>query len=208
MESASTRNGSRKTYGLRPKKPALFRAFSCAEDGFFHGFLIYLVSTEREQGKSGFVEEGFPVKKKIAYVTAIFAMILVCLILYFIPMPLLDCLDEEGQISIQVSEFSVSYGKPSIEPVTYSEITQEQKERIFALCSQYSYRRSLSTLFSDGSMSGLGNKVAYIFINGVHENNNYIVISSSGEIAIENKTFKMKHAERFIDQMTEILGSR
>ena len=147
-------------------------------------------------------------KKKIVYATAIFVMMLVCLMIYFIPMPLLDCFDEEGQINIQVSEFGVDYGKPFITPITYSEITEEQKERIFALCSQYSYRRTISTLFSDGSISGLGDKVAYIFINGNDKNNNYITISSSGKIAIENKTFQMKHAQQFIDQMTEILESR
>ena len=147
-------------------------------------------------------------KKKIVYATAIFVMMLVCLMIYFIPMPLLDCFDEEGQINIQVSEFGVDYGKPFITPITYSEITEEQIERIFALCSQYSYRRTISTLFSDGSISGLGDKVAYIFINGNDKNNNYITISSSGKIAIENKTFQMKRAEQFIDQMTEILESR
>lgn len=128
--------------------------------------------------------------------------------IYFIPMSLLDCFDEEGQINIQVSEFGVDYGKPFITPIAYSEITEEQKERIFALCSQYSYRRTISTLFSDGSISGLGDKVAYIFINGNDKNNNYITISSSGKIAIENKTFQMKHVQQFIDQMTEILESR
>ena len=147
-------------------------------------------------------------KKKIVYATAFFVMMLVCLMVYFIPIPLLDCFDEEGQINIQVSEFGVDYGKPFIAPIAYSEITEEQKERIFALCSQYSYRRTISTLFSDGSISGLGDKVAYIFINGNDKNNNYITISSSGKIAIENKTFQMKRAEQFIDQMTEILESR
>ena len=54
-------------------------------------------------------------------------------------------------------------------------------------------------------MSGLGNRLIYIFINGDDTTGNLITVSSTGEIGIDNKTYKMDNAEQFIEQMTEIL---
>lgn len=145
------------------------------------------------------------VKKKIICFAVVSTILLASLIIYIIPEPLSDCLGESSQITITMNEIGTRDGEPFIDPITYPDITEEQKDSIFALCNQYSYRRTFHTIFSDGSMSGLGNRLIYIFINGDDTTVNLITISSTGKIGIDNKTYKMDNAEQFIEQMAEIL---
>ena len=146
-------------------------------------------------------------KKKTVCFAVFFAILLAGFLIYFMPMPLSDCLGESSQITITLNEIGIRDGEPFIDPVSYPEITEEQKDSIFALCNQYLYRRTCRTIFSDGSMSGLGDRLIYIFINGNDSTANLITISSTGKIGIDNKTYKMDHAEQFIEQMTEILAT-
>ena len=55
-------------------------------------------------------------------------------------------------------------------------------------------------------MSGLGNRLMLIYVNGDDLAGSFITISSTGEISIDNRTYKMDHAEQFIQQMTDILA--
>lgn len=142
-------------------------------------------------------------KKKTMCYILIFALMFIGAIIYFIPMKVSDCLENSSQISIIMSEMGVRDGKPFIEPINYSDITEEQNEAIFTLCSQYTYRRTIRTWSSDGSITEIGDKIAYIY--GNDENSIPIILSSSGKISVNNKTFKMKHAERFMEQLIEIL---
>ena len=121
------------------------------------------------------------------------------------PAKLSECLDDGSQINIQVDTFDIKDGEPIIDQETYSDITEEQKNSILKLCSQYSYRRRIDTLFSDGSISEVGDTVVYIFLNGEDGSDKQIVISSTNKIAIGNKTFKMNHAEQFIRELLKIL---
>lgn len=145
-------------------------------------------------------------KKKRFCFGATFAILLVGLIIYFVPKPLSNHLDESTQItSVVVQRFKTQDGEPIIDTSSYSEITKEQKDRIFALCNQYSYRRTVHTLFSDGSMSGLGDRLIDIFIQAEDTTIRLIAIASTGTISIGNKTYKMSQAEQFMNQMEEIL---
>lgn len=145
-------------------------------------------------------------KKKIICFAAVFAILLIGLIIYIVPKPLSNRFGESNQITaITIQEFSIRDGEPFIDSITYSDITEEQKNGIFALCNQYSYSRTFHTLFSDGSMSGLGDKLIHIYINGNDPTVNQITLSSTGEIGIGNKTYKMRQAEQFIEKMTKIL---
>ena len=121
------------------------------------------------------------------------------------PAKLSECLGDGSQINIQVNTFDIKDGEPIINQETYSDITEEQKNSILKLCSQYSYRRRIDTLFSDGSISEVGDTVVYIFLNGEDGSDKQIVISSTNKIAIGNKTFKMNHAEQFIRELLKIL---
>ena len=145
------------------------------------------------------------VKKKIICFAVVSAILLASLIIYIIPKPLSDCLGESSQITITMNEIGIRDGEPFIDPITYPDITEEQKDSIFSLCNQYSYRRTFHTFFSDGSMSGLGNRLIQIYIYDEDTTVNLITISSTGKIGIDNKTYKMDNAEQFIEQMADIL---
>lgn len=154
----------------------------------------------------GFQKGCCKVKKKIISIAVASAILLASLIIYIMPNPLSDCFGESSQITITLNEIGISDGEPFIDPVTYPDITEEQKDSIFALCDQYSYRRTFHTIFSDGSLSGLGTRLLWIYINGEDSTVHHITISSTGKIAIGNKTYEMDNAHQFIEQIGKILA--
>lgn len=76
-------------------------------------------------------------KKKTVCFAVFFAILLAGFLIYFMPMPLSDCLGESSQITITLNEIGIRDGEPFIDPISYPEITEEQKDSIFALCNQY-----------------------------------------------------------------------
>lgn len=145
-------------------------------------------------------------RKKLC-AAAVLAVLLAGLILYLLPRPLSDLLGESSRIdTVRTYEFEIREGQPFIDSATYPELTEEQKARVFALCRQYSYRRTLGTPFSDGSISGLGNRLLDIFVTGGDAAPQSVTVSSTGKLAIANRVYKMDHAERFLEQMEEVLG--
>lgn len=121
------------------------------------------------------------------------------------PLSLSDIANENNQIKMILSKFEVRNGEAYIDSVDYQEITTEQKHSILNLLEKYTYRRTLSTLFSDGSMSGLGDKMLSIYVYDDVSLIGSILVSSSGKIAVNEKTYSMKNAERFIEQIVEIM---
>ena len=168
--------------------------------------LLKIVCLQKPIVKMGFEERMLQVKKKTICFAVVSVLLLAGIIIYILPIPLSDCMRESRQITITLNEIGIQDGQPFINPITYPDITEEQKSSIFTLCSQYSYRRTFQTLFSDGSMSGLGNRLMLIYVNGDDLAGSFITISSTGEISIDNRTYKMDHAEQFIQQMTDILA--
>ena len=82
----------------------------------------------------------------------------------------------------------------------------EQKNAILSLLDKYTYRRTVGTLFSNGSTSDLGNKTFSIY---VYDNNlliNSVLVTSSGKVVINEKTYNMEDAEPFIEQIVEIMN--
>ena len=75
---------------------------------------------------------------------------------------------------------------------------------IRALLEKTAYRRTAGTLFSDGSMTDMGNRTLAIYIYDGDSLADSILASSSGKIAVQNKTYVMKNAEQFIEQIIEI----
>lgn len=82
------------------------------------------------------------------------------------------------------------------------EITAEQKNAILAILNKAACRRTFGTLFSDGAVSG--DKVLNIYIYDDESPVGTIQVSSSGNIAVNGKTYSMKYAERFIEEIVEI----
>ena len=83
---------------------------------------------------------------------------------YFRPLPLADTLSGGDQLMVTLFEVEISDGQPDVEYPKYDQLTQEQQTRIRELFAESSYRRTLGTLFSDGSMDGLGDRTAYVHV--------------------------------------------
>jgi len=143
-------------------------------------------------------------KKKIIYFVGI-TVLVICAIAYFKPLSFSDFADNDNQIKMLLQDFTIKNGEANIESDEYHDITETQKNDILNVLEQFTYRRNFKTLFSDGSMSGLGDKMLTIH---VYENDLYVdsvMVSSSGKILVNDKTYSMKNAEEFIEQIIGIV---
>ena len=142
-------------------------------------------------------------KRKATVLAAIAVLLLIGLAIYFRPLHF-SVPDEISQISIVLNEYSVSDGKPVIDSAEYQATASEQRRAIRALLAETAYRRTAGTLFSDGSMSDVGNRTLAIYIYDGDSLADSILASSSGKIAVQNKTYCMKNSEQLIAQIIEI----
>lgn len=130
-------------------------------------------------------------------------MILVGLCFYFQPIPVSHLVSENHYMMITLSEFGIIHGEPQIEDTQYNDITDVQKADMIALFQNYSYRRTLGTLFSDGSISELGDKLICVFVYDGSTLVDSIFISTTGEFSTHQKTYQVENAAKLIDQIIE-----
>lgn len=142
-------------------------------------------------------------KRKSIILVLIAVLLLIGLAIYFRPLHF-SVPDESSQISIVLNEYFVSDGKPVIDSAEYPVTGTEQRRAIRALLEKTTYRRTAGTLFSDGSMSDVGNRTLAIYIYDGDSLADSILASSSGKIAVQNKTYYMKNSEQLIEQIIEI----
>ena len=142
-------------------------------------------------------------KKKSLYLSGLVIILLVCIIVYFKPLSLSNLVSEDSLINMIFSEYVINNDEPDIEVVEYEDITAEQKNALLPILEKYTYRRTLGTLFSTGSMSGTGNKTLSIYV--FDNDSNSIFISSVGKIVVNNKNYRMKNTELFIEQIMAIM---
>ena len=145
-------------------------------------------------------------KKKTICLVTIVIVLLICSIVFVRPLSLSDIARENTQIKMVFSELGVRDGEAYIDSVDYQDITTEQNSAILTLLEKYSYRRTFDTLFSDGSISGLGDKTLSIYVYDDVSLVGSIFVSSSGRIAVNEKSYSMKNAEQFIEKIIEIMG--
>ena len=144
-------------------------------------------------------------KKKILYLVGFVIVVLICVVAYFRPLSLSDAASENNQIKMVFSELGVRNGEAYINSVDYQTITEEQQSAIIELLEQYTYRRTFGTLFSDGSTSDLGDETLSIYVYNDTSLVGSIFVSSSGKIAVNEKSYSMKNAEQFIEQIIAIV---
>jgi len=143
-------------------------------------------------------------KKKTILRIGIVAVLLILVIAYFWPLSLANAVDESGKINIVLTDFSIQNGEPDINFTEYSDITPDQKQAILTLFEKYTYRRTLLTPFSDGSMYGLGDMVLNIYVFQGISDIDYLGISTN-EIVINTKNYRMKNPEQLIAEIIEIV---
>ena len=144
-------------------------------------------------------------KKKTTYFVCIgiAVLLLICTVLYFKPLSLSKVADKDMKMYITLIEYSIENGEPISDTIEYQNITEEQHKEILSVLDEYTYQRTLGTIFSDGSMPGY--YVLNIYLSNEISMNNYILVSSSGEILVHGKTYHIKNAEQFIEQILEIV---
>ena len=142
-------------------------------------------------------------ERKSIILVLIAVLLLIGLAIYFRPLHF-SVPDESSQITIVLNEYAVSDGKPIIDSAEYSATSPAQRRAIRALLAETAYRRTAGTLFSDGSMSDMGDRTLAIYIYDGDSLADSILASSSGKIAVQNKTYCMKNSEQLIAQIIEI----
>ena len=142
--------------------------------------------------------------KKAILRIGILAVLLILVIAYFWPLSLANAVDKSGKINIVLTDFSIQNGDPDIDFTEYSDITPDQKQALLNLFEKYTYRRTLLTPFSDGSMYGLGDKVLNIYVFHGISDIDYLGISTN-EIVINTKNYRMKNAGQLITEILDIL---
>lgn len=143
--------------------------------------------------------------KKNAILSAMLAALLICIAAFFRPLSLADTVSEASQMKVVLGELGVRNGEAYIDSTDYQTITAEQKAAILDLLEKYPYKRTLRTLFSDGSLSGLGDKALFLYVYADTSLVDSILISSAGKIAVGDTCYSMENAEQVIDRIIEIL---
>lgn len=143
-------------------------------------------------------------KKKTIFRIGVMIVLLILVIAYFWPMSLSKAVDESGEINIVLTDFFIQNGEPGIDFTEYTDITPDQKQAILTLFEKYTYRRTLLTPFSDGSMHGIGDKVLNIYVFHGISDTDYLGISTK-EIVINFKNYHIKNPEQLIAEILEIL---
>ncbi len=141
-------------------------------------------------------------RKKRLCILAVVVLLLVCMAAFFRPLSLSNLVGQNSQIQMVLSEFGVRNGEPYNDSTNYMEITVEQTRAILSILDKATYRRTFGSLFSNGTISG--DKILNIYIYDGESLVGGILVSSSGSIAVNGKTYSMKHAERFMEQIIEI----
>lgn len=143
--------------------------------------------------------------KKRWIAVGIILVLLSGVVAYFWPRPLSGQLEPGEHMSVTMTNLGVRSGETYMEPEQYEDITEEQQTQIAALLDQCSYTRTLGTLFSDGSMEGLGDRLLVLYWYNDTGFTASLTVSASGQVAFGDRTYRMKDAEAFLDRMTEIL---
>ena len=136
---------------------------------------------------------------------AIFIIISGVLIMYLWPHPLSGLIHEDSFLAFNVQEFSViETGEPYIDSKDYSYLDNNKIARIHDLFKEYSYHRSVKTIFSDGTISPIKNTLIlmYIYEDGVVQD---VVSITSDYIAFKGKTYTFWKGDRFTERLLEIL---
>lgn len=136
--------------------------------------------------------------------SALGLMILI-LVIYFQPMHLADLADPKSELSITRQHIYVENGEPEIDTESYNDLSEDQTQRIIDSLRQYTYRRTPGTLFSDGSFSDFGEWLICIYIYRDNELVNTVIVSDTGDISVNGKSYSMQDPTELIREITAIL---
>lgn len=145
--------------------------------------------------------------KKRWIVLGIVILLLAGAAVYFWPRPLSGGLEPAEHLSVTITHMGVNNGEAYMEPEQYDDIPEEKQAEIAALLDEYSYMRTLTTAFSDGSMEGLGDRVLVLHWYNDSGSTASLTVSAEGQVAMDGRTYRMWDAPEFLDRVTEILSA-
>lgn len=142
--------------------------------------------------------------KKIIYLISVITFLLILTISYFIPLSLSGLVNNSNQVSMVWNDIGVRNGMTYMDCVEYQSLTTDQNKAIISLLDEYTYKITFRTLLPDDSMPDY--YALNIYFSNETSMNSYIFVSSSGEILIHGKTYHMKNAKQFIEQVLEVVN--
>lgn len=139
------------------------------------------------------------------YFAAAVLVFVVLMILFFRPLPLSGVIKANDRILIALQELGVENGKPYIRYTNDQEMTAGQKDAVLALLGEYSYQRSLGTLFPAAVSSDAGDKILFLYGYEGASLAESIVVSSSGSVIVNDQCYRMKNAEQFMNSIVAVV---
>lgn len=145
-------------------------------------------------------------RKKTMWAAVGIAVLLICCVVYFHPMSLSDCIGADDRIALSISTLSTSNGKANIDTTDYNDITTEQQKTITDLLGNCTYTRSLRTILSNSSLSDIGGKTVTLYVYRDDSLLHSIQITENGQLLLDNRIYKIKHAEQLLEQLFGMLA--
>ena len=103
-------------------------------------------------------------RNQILVTGMIIVAVLAALLLYFRPVKMSELINDKQEILVTRTQIGIQNGEASINYENYNDLTEAERQDIIDLFQQYTYRRTLRTLFSDGSLCGIGDEIINIFV--------------------------------------------
>lgn len=137
-------------------------------------------------------------------------ILLVCVLviaglLYFKPIRLSDHIKRDQRIELSVTNFHLIDDQAQINFEEIHQMSDLQKDQLITLFENYPYKRTLGTLFSAGSIEGVGEKLVTLFFVDHDQEKEHIIITESGKMLFKDKTYKMDRAGKCIQALLDIL---
>ena len=142
-------------------------------------------------------------KKKIIWIVAICAVLLISGSIYVHPIALSDNVEADNTLSIQIIVTGVRNGETYADTKGRDIITGQQKEDIMLLLQKYFYQKSLKTYISSNTMEQIGNRSVFLYIYDGDTLLHTICVTDSGQITVDDRLYQMKNARQFNDEIED-----
>lgn len=142
---------------------------------------------------------------KVLVTGIIVAAVLAALLLYFRPMKISDLINENQEIHIIQIEMGIQDGEPYMDNENYCDLTKEQREDIIDLFQQYTYRRTPGTAFSDGSLSGISDRIIHLYAYDDGELLYSIFITDTNGLSINESSYVLRDSSGLIQEILTVI---
>ena len=132
-------------------------------------------------------------------------VLILVLVFYFRPIYLTDLVNANSEMQIVKQHIYVENGEPVIDSETYDDLSEDQIKNICESLGQYPYHMTFGTLFSDGSLSDLGEWIFCFYIYEDQELFRTVIVSDAGKISVNNKSYVMQNASTLIQEISDII---